>query len=51
MKIIRKIVDKFRRQYIIPNRLDAIQEALGRIESRLNSNCQDVNPREHEFKV
>lgn len=51
MKIIKKIVNKFRSHYIIPNRLDAIQEALGRIESRLNSTLQDVNPREHEFKV
>lgn len=51
MKIIRKIVDKFRRQYIVPNRLDAIQEALGRIESRLNSTFQTVDPRDHEFKV
>lgn len=51
MKIIRKIFDKFRRQYIIPNRLDAIQEALGRIESRLNSSRQSVDPRDHEFKV
>ncbi len=51
MKIIAKIVNKFRRMYITPNRLDAMQEALGRIESRLNSNFQAVNPREHEFKV
>lgn len=51
MNIIRKIVSKLRDQYILPTRLDAVQEALGRIESRLNSNIQPVNPREHEFKV
>jgi hypothetical protein len=51
MKIISKIIDRFQRYYTIPNRLDAICEALGRVESRLNSNFEAINPREHEFKV
>lgn len=51
MKIVSKIIEKLRRQYGVPNRLDAIQEALGRIESRLNSNRQTLDPRGHEFKV
>lgn len=51
MKIVKKILEKLRRFYIVPNRLDAIQEALGRIESRLNLSIKNADPREYEFKV
>ncbi len=49
MKIISKIFERFYGHYLL--RLDAIQEALGRIESRLNYSSQSVDPREREFKV
>ncbi|MES2227092.1 MAG: hypothetical protein V4540_04895 [Pseudomonadota bacterium] len=51
MKFAKQIVEKVRRQLIKPSRLDAIQEALGRIESTLNSGRPAGNPRDHEFKV
>lgn len=51
MKFLKKINEKIRRFYAVPSRLDSIQEALGRIEVRLNANYFSADPREYEFKV
>jgi hypothetical protein len=54
MKIKNRIAEKFWRFYRIPNRIDALQEALGRIESRLNQPTPTsalLRPVDHEFKV
>lgn len=51
MKIGKKIGERLRRYYLLPNRLDAVQEALGRIESRLHSMVGTGNPCDYEFKV
>jgi len=53
MKMKSKLMAIVRRQRQIPDRLDIIQEALGRIESRMNAQAggADVDPRSREFKV
>ena len=54
MKIKNRVAEKFWRFYRIPNRIDAMQEALGRIESRLSqasSPRASLGPVDHEFKV
>jgi hypothetical protein len=51
MQLLRKITERIKRHYLIPSRLDHIQEALGRIESRLNQEYASSNPRDFEFKV
>jgi hypothetical protein len=51
MKLSSKLQSLVRRQRLIPARLDAIQEALGRIESRLNAPRTSLDPRDFEFKV
>ena len=51
MKLVRRISEKLRGHYILPNRLDLVQEALGRIESRLNRQSSASDPRDYEFKV
>jgi hypothetical protein len=51
MRIIKKITERIRQQLDMPNRLDSICEALGRIESRLNLNEEIKDPRQNEFKV
>jgi hypothetical protein len=51
MKLLKKINEKIRRFYIIPSRIDAIQEALGRIEAHLNAVDVAGDPRDYEFKV
>lgn len=51
MSIAKRVIEKLRRLYVVPTRLDAIQEALGRIEARMNSTRAGSDPREHEFKV
>ena len=53
MKLKTKILAMVRRQRLIPERLDMIQEALGRIESRLNARdaASGIDPRKREFKV
>ena len=51
MTLRSKITAMLLRQRQVPARLDAIQESLGRIESRLNAPRVAANPREFEFKV
>jgi hypothetical protein len=51
MRLLKKIRERLQRLYLIPVRLDNIQEALGRIESRLNRIFASGNPRDFEFKV
>lgn len=51
MNFIKKINEKIRRFYVISSRLDSIQEALGRIEVRLNADYVAADPRDYEFKV
>jgi hypothetical protein len=51
MKIMNRIAEKFWRFYRIPNRIDTLQEALGRIESRLNRAHPPQGLIEFEFKV
>jgi hypothetical protein len=51
MKIFKKIMERLRLYSMLPSRLDAIQESLGRIESRLHSAVGMENPCDHEFKV
>lgn len=51
MKLITAIANKFSNKVYYKNRLDAIQESLGRIESSINLNRNTCNPRDHEFKV
>jgi hypothetical protein len=51
MKIFSKIRRRISGIARIPERLDIVQEALGRIESRLNQGNSGGNPRDYEFKV
>lgn len=51
MRLAKRIVEKARRLYEIPKRLDSIQESLGRLESRLNCTRDLQSPRDFEFKV
>jgi hypothetical protein len=51
MHLLKKIRERLQRHYVIPARLDHINEALGRIESHLNRNALSGNPRDFEFKV
>jgi hypothetical protein len=51
MNLIRKLRSRLRRHYEIPARLDAIQEALGRIESSQQAERPRADPKEWEFKV
>ncbi len=51
MKFTRKLAEKISGKLVSPSRLDAIQEALGRIESTLHAARPAGNPRDHEFKV
>jgi hypothetical protein len=54
MKLTDRVAEKFWRFYRLPHRLDAIQESLGRIESRLNqppASHPPGDPRHYEFKV
>jgi hypothetical protein len=51
MSTAKRIIEKLRRLYVVPTRLDVIQEALGRIEARMNASHAASDPREHEFKV
>lgn len=49
---IKTFREKFQRHYHLPTRLEGIQEALGRIEARLNAvDARATDPRAHEFKV
>lgn len=51
MKLSKRIHERLRRLYVVPARLDLVQEALGRIESRLNRLSDATDPRDREFKV
>jgi hypothetical protein len=51
MKFMRKLGSRLRRHYDLPNRLETIQEALGRIESRLQQVQPPSDPKLWEFKV
>lgn len=51
MNLYRRIRKAIARQMSLPGRLDQIQEALGRIESRQQSAGAWHNPRDYEFKV
>lgn len=51
MSLKSKILASIMRQRLVPSRLDLIQEALGRIESRLNAQADGTDPRSREFKV
>ncbi len=51
MKFARKLARKIGGQFVDPDRLSAIQESLGRIESALNAVRPMGNPRDYEFKV
>jgi hypothetical protein len=51
MKFAQKLAKKIGRQLFDSNRLSAIQESLGRIESALNAARPNGNPRDYEFKV
>lgn len=51
MKFAKKLARKIGGQLVDPNRLSAIQESLGRIESALNAVRPAGNPRDYEFKV
>lgn len=47
----KKIIEIIRRLYSVPSRLDNIQEALGRIETRLSIGFSAADLRDYEFKV
>ncbi len=54
MNFTLRMAEKFWRFYRLPHRLDAIQESLGRIESRLNQSVATPalsRPQDYEFKV
>jgi hypothetical protein len=53
MKFLNRLSEKFWRFYRLPNRIDTLQEALGRIESRLNRAYPPggLGLKEFEFKV
>jgi hypothetical protein len=51
MKLAYKLARKIGRKLVDPDRLKAIHESLGRIESALNTVRPAGNPREYEFKV
>lgn len=51
MNLSTRLRRMLQRQRALPARLDAIQEALGRIEGTLNDRKGAGSPRDHEFKV
>ena len=51
MTLGRRFLERLRRHYLLPARVDLVQEALGRIESQLGRLSKAADPREHEFKV
>jgi hypothetical protein len=51
MNAIKKIKRKIHQFFVLPSRIDSLQEALGRIEARLNANYVTAEPRDYEFKV
>ncbi len=51
MNLSSRLRGMLQRHRALPARLDAIQEALGRIESHLYTLQGDDDPRNHEFKV
>ena len=51
MNLFQRLRKTVGRQLALPQRLDVIQEALGRIESRQQATWTARDPREYEFKV
>jgi hypothetical protein len=51
MRFHTRIRQALQRQSAVSRRLDAIQEALGRIESRQHDERKRLDPRDYEFKV
>jgi hypothetical protein len=51
MGFFHRVLDAVRRRIVPYGRLDAIQESLGRIESKLNRGGAIGDPRDYEFKV
>ena len=51
MRSIRRLRERLRRHYDVPARLDAIQEALGRLESAVTRSSTPRDLRDCEFKV
>jgi hypothetical protein len=51
MNLYQRIRKTVGHQFTLAQRLDAIQEALGRIESRQQAPWADRDPRDYEFKV
>lgn len=51
MNLYKRFRSALSSQASVPSRLDRIQEALGRIESRQQASLAGRNPRDYEFKV
>lgn len=51
MNLYRQLRRAIARQAALPSRMEQMQEALGRIEAKLNESRAAVDPRDFEFKV